>query len=337
MAAMIRAFALLLVSAGMATAVSAGVATAASGRTAQPVAAAPPSSVPGESMQGSTVHVEDLRIATIGYRLALAGRDLCPLQGPLTGMLLHNLAEYRPVDRPGLIAHGMDRGPAVFSVVADGPADEAGLRAGDVLLAIDGAAFPSPTAIAATLDEDSWRLKVEASEKMLFDRLAQGPAVLTVLRGAETLSLTLAPQTGCALRIRLARTERKGAWTVRGHVVVTTALFALAANDDELAFLIAHELAHVVLGHTALLDGEGVPRAGLFRGVGKNGRAVRETEAAADRLGGRIMLAAGFDPGKGALVLRRWSAGPRIGLLETHDSDGERIRAMQALGKPEGR
>jgi hypothetical protein len=322
---MIRAFALLLISAGMAT--------GAAGRTAQPAPAALPSPL-FESMQGSSLRAEDLRVATIGYRLALAGREFCPIQGPLTGMLLHNLAEYRQADRPGLIAQGMDRGPAILSVVAGGPADSAGLHAGDVLLAADGAVFPSPTAIAAIADEDAWRLKAEANEKMLLDRLAQGPVTLTVLRGAETLSLTLAPRTGCALRIRLARTERKGAWTVRGHVVVTTALFALAANDDELAFLIAHELAHIVLGHTALLDSAGVPRAGMFRGVGRNRRVVRETEVAADQLGGRIMLAAGFDPGKGALVLRRWSAGPRIGLFETHDSDDARIRAMQALGKP---
>ncbi len=322
---MIRAFALLLASAGMTT--------AATGWTARPAPAVFPAP-PGEPMQGSTVHAEDLRVATIGYRLALAGRGLCPIQGPLSGMLLHNLAEYRQADRPELIARGMDRGPAVFSVVAGGPADTAGLRAGDVLLEVDGRAFPSPTAIAAITDEDMWRPRAEASEKMLLDRLAAGPVALTVLRGTERLGVTLAPRTGCALRIRLARTGRTGAWTVRGHVVVTTALLALAANDDELAFVIAHELAHIVLGHTALLEREGVPRTGLFRGMGKNGRVVRETEAAADQLGGRIMLAAGHDPGKGALVLRRWNAGPRIGLFETHDSDGERIRAMQALGRP---
>src|SRR5690606_8857530 len=129
-----------------------------------------------------------------------------------------------------------------------------------------------------------WRPMVEASERMLLDRLTAGAVMLTLLRDGRSHDVRLAPQTGCALRIRLARSPQKGAWTVRGHVIVTTAALGLAANDDELAFMIAHELAHVVLGHTRLLTGEGVPRRGLLRGMGRNGRLVRQTEEEADQL-----------------------------------------------------
>jgi hypothetical protein len=284
--------------------------------------------------QGSTLRAEDLRVGTMGYRLAVAGRDLCPLKGPVTGLMLHHLADYLPADRPAMIAAGLDRGPGVLAVVPGSPADAAGLVAGDVLLAVDGAPFPSPIAIAAIRDDKVWRPRAEASEAMLLDRLKTGPVTLSVLRGGQTIRLTLGSVTGCSLRIRLARSSQKGAYTVRGHVVVTTAALALAANDDELAFIVAHELAHIVLGHTRLLDSEGVPRRGLLRGAGKSGRIVRQTEEEADALGGRIMLAAGYDPGRGALVLPKLGSGPRLGLFETHDSDSDRIRAMQALGKP---
>ncbi|MEZ0243933.1 MAG: M48 family metalloprotease [Sphingomonas sp.] len=284
--------------------------------------------------EGSTLRPEDQRVATMGYALAIAGRDLCPIKGPVTGLLLHHLAEYLPADRPAMIAAGLDRGPGVLAVVPGSPADAAGLIAGDVLLAVDGASFPSPTAIAAIGDDKVWRPKAEASEAMLLDRLRTGPVMLSVLRNGQPLSLSLGSVNGCALRIRLARSSQKGAYTVRGYVVVTTAALALAANDDELAFVIAHELAHIVLGHTRLLDSEGVPRRGLLRGAGKSGRIVRQTEEEADQLGGRIMLAAGYDPGRGALVLPKLGSGPRLGLFETHDSDKDRIRAMQALGKP---
>jgi membrane-associated protease RseP (regulator of RpoE activity) len=120
----------------------------------------------------STLRKDDLRIATIGYRLAIAGRDLCPRQGPVTGMLLHHLAEYDKTDRPGLIAQGLDRGPGVLSVAAGSPADAAGLRAGDILLAVNGTAFESPAAIAAIPDREVWRPRVEASETMLLASLA---------------------------------------------------------------------------------------------------------------------------------------------------------------------
>ncbi|MCW3845620.1 M48 family metallopeptidase [Sphingomonas sp. LB-2] len=299
--------------------------------------ATPPSAIAASAAQqsdGSSMRAEDLRVLTIGYRLALAGKPLCPIQGPVTGLLLHHLAEYRAADRPAMIAAGLGRGPGVLAIVAGSPAEAAGLRPGDVLLAADGTPFASPATIAVSTDPEIWRPLAEASEAMLLDRLAHGPVTLNILRGGETLTLTLASTPGCALRIRLARSGQKDAFTVRGHVVVTTATLALAANDDELAFVIAHELAHIVLGHTRRLQAANVPRTGVMRGVGRKGRIVRETEEEADQLGGRIMLAAGYDPGRGALILRRLGSGPRLGLFETHASDGDRIKAMQALGAP---
>lgn len=284
-----------------------------------------------QQTQGSTLRDEDLRVAAIGYRLALAGRDLCPVQAPVTGMLLHHLAEYERADRLAMIAAGLGRGPGVLAVVAGSPADVAGLRAGDVLLAVNGTPFPSPSEIAATTDSEVWRPLLEASEKMLLDQFARGPATLSVLRGGEALNLSLAAEKGCPLRIRLARSSQKDAFTVRGHIIVTTALLGLAANDDELAFAIAHEMAHVVLGHTQRLKAARVPRNGLFRGVGRSGRIVRETESEADQLGGRIMLAAGYDPGRGALLLKRLGSGGGLGLFATHAGDDKRIAAMQAL------
>jgi hypothetical protein len=278
----------------------------------------------------STLRPDDLRIAAIGYRLAIAGRDLCPRQGPVTGMLLHHLAEYEKADRPGLIAQGLDRGPGVLSVVAGSPADAAGLRAGDVVLTVNGKPFESPTAIAAIPDREVWRPKVEASETMLLDALAQGPAALSVLRGGETLAITLAPATGCLLRIRLAHSNQQTAVSAGDTVVISSGLLGIAKNDDELAFTIAHEMAHVELEHGRLLREHGVPH-GLLRGFGKNGALVRETEAAADHLGGEITLAAHYDLARGAEILNRLPPELGFGILKTHDSDGDRIRAMRAL------
>jgi S1-C subfamily serine protease len=45
------------------------------------------------------------------------------------------------------------RGAAVTGVVPDGPAQEAGLRAGDVIRAVDGESVDSPDALTAILDK----------------------------------------------------------------------------------------------------------------------------------------------------------------------------------------
>lgn len=294
---------------------------------------APSAQVAGPS-EGSTLRPEDLRVAAMGYRLALDGRPLCPVLAPVSGLLLHHLAEYEAADRSALIAAGLDRGPGVLAVVAGSPAAKAGLRAGDVLLTVNGAPFPSETGIAAIKDSEAFRPRLESIDLQLIDALGRGPATLSVLRGGETLSLTVTAASGCPPRIRLARSAQKDAFILRGQVIVTTATLALAANDDELAFVIAHEMAHIILGHTRMLNEAGVPRRGATRGMGRNGKLVRQTEREADQLGGRIMIAAGYDPGHGALILPRLGSGPRLGLFETHDSDGDRIKAMQALGTP---
>ncbi len=286
--------------------------------------------VPAVRAHESSLRPDDLRVATIGYRLASAGHDLCPRLGPLTGLLLHHLAEYDKADRPGLIAQGLDRGPGVLAVVADSPADQAGLRAGDVLLAINGKSFMSPSAIAANPDRDVWRPMVEASETVLQEQLAQGPAALTVLRDGQTLSLTLAPRTGCLLRIRLAHSSQQTAVAAGDYVVVSSGLLGVAQNDDELAFTIAHEMAHVVLGHAAWLRAQGVPN-GLLREVGRNGARVRETESAADRLGGELTIAAHYDLDRGALILTRLPPDLGFGIFKGHDSDRDRIRMLHAL------
>lgn len=309
-------------------------AAALPGQAAAPAAPATAAQSALPQTGGTTLRADDLRIATIGYRLALAGRDLCEAQGPVTGMQLHHLAEYNRADRPAMIAAGLDRGPGILSVVAGSPADLAGLRAGDVLLSVNGTAFPSPTAIAANPKSNVWRPLIESTETSLFDQLAKGPVALTVLRGGETLPVTLTPRTGCLLRIRLAYSSQQTAVANAPYVVVSSGLFSLVQNEDELAFVIAHEMAHVVLGHGAVLRENGVPRTGAARGVGKNGEIVRRTEREADQLGGRMMLAAGYDPARGALILPRF--GPAItffGLFATHDDDADRIAAMRALAK----
>ncbi|MEI9852600.1 MAG: M48 family metallopeptidase [Sphingomonas sp.] len=287
--------------------------------------------------QGSFLREPDFRVATIGYRIATAGGALCRERAPLSGMLLHHLAEYARADRPRLIAQGLDHGPGVLAVVADGPAEAAGLRAGDVLLAVDGERFASPAGIAANRDRRQWRPLVEASEAVLEARLARGPAWLEVLRGGETLAVTLVPRAGCPLRIRLANSSQRTAVSSGNHVVLASGILALIRNDDELAFVIAHELAHIALNHRAQLRAQGVPRRGLLRGVGRHGAFVRQTEAEADLLGGELAIAAGYDLARGAEILARLPGElPTLGLIQTHAGTGERIRALRALAARAG-
>jgi hypothetical protein len=295
-------------------------ATAATIAAAAPPAAPPaPVLAPGatESTLGTTLRLDDLRVLAVAYRLALAGRGLCPEVHPLTGLLFHHLAEYLPRDRPLMIErYGLDRGPGVLSVLAGSPAAKAGLEAGDVLLAVDESPFPSAARIAAEPERKRWRRMAEDSEARLESALERGPARLLVLRQGRELRLILESVPACLARVRLARSTQVNAFDTGGHVVMTTAMLDFVKSDDELAVVLGHELSHGILGHPPMRTEEGV-----LAGFGIGAATLWKREADADRLGLRLMAAAGYDLGAAIPFWRRYLTkydGPQ--LFRSHPS-----------------
>jgi hypothetical protein len=121
-------------------------------------AGAQPAPLPVQAAVSTTLRQDDLRVALVAYRLALAGAPLCTERYPLTGLLFHHLAEYEPGDRPLMVArYGLDRGPGVLTVLAQTPAARAGLVAGDVLLAVNGRPLPTGASVAAEPKREKWR------------------------------------------------------------------------------------------------------------------------------------------------------------------------------------
>jgi hypothetical protein len=272
----------------------------------------------------STLRKDDVRVAAVAYRLALAGRPLCPQPFPLTGMLFHHLAEYEAADRPLMVRlYGLDRGPGILTVLAGTPAARAGLAAGDVLLTVNGRALPTGARAAAERKRRKWRPMLEAAEAQLEAELRKGPARLIVLRAGSERALTLDSVPGCVGRVRLARSTQMNAFSVRGTVVMTTAMLGYVRSDDELAVVLAHELAHSILGHEGVRDEEG-----LLQGLGIKPSAMWRREEAADRLGLRLMAAAGYDLDAAIPFWRRYLGKydwfPQI--FRSHPSIGARER-----------
>ena len=87
----------------------------------------------------------DARVATIGHRIAVASLDLCSQLQWRPGVALHHLSQYSGRSREAAARDfGLDRGPGVLALAAAGPAERAGVRVDDILLAVDGAALPTP-------------------------------------------------------------------------------------------------------------------------------------------------------------------------------------------------
>ena len=288
-----------------------------------PISTMPVSSSPGRN--------DDAWVARLAFRLARAGRMRCPALEPDFGLVLEHLSQFELDDRPGMIAgHSLDLGPGVIVIVPGGPAATAGLLPGDVLLAIDGNAVPPETALSLPFEAARARARADA----VLDLLAQGgtgSSTISLWRDGAVSTLRTAPVPACPSRVHLARLSQHNAYADGRHVFLTTGLLTRVQTDDELAFVIAHEMAHNILHHATIMRGRDV-KHGLGRTLGRSGRIVRETERAADALGGNLMMDAGFNPVAGAAVLDHLGGyGLGFDLFAGHDSTASRIAAMQRI------
>ena len=140
-----------------------------------------------------------------------------------------------------------------------------------------------------------------------------------------------------------------------GHMGVTTGLLRIAQNDDQLAAVIGHEVAHVVARHAAertstsslaqlalgaaqSAAGDYGQAVGAFGGVGAQLGVLlpfsRRHELEADRLGLDYMVGAGYRASESLTLWRNMasaqnrSTGPEF--ISTHPADATRIAALEA-------
>lgn len=248
----------------------------------------------------------DGRIATVGHRLAVASRDLCRDQAWLPGFAMHDLSQYDPGDRAAVTrAFGLDAGPGVLALANAGPADRAGLRLGDVVLRLDGAELPRGD-LPPARSFDRMEQILAATDTAFTD----GVARIDVRRAGASMAITIRAERGCATRFQLVPSRRVNALADGRYVQLTTAIGDYVADDQELAAILAHELAHNILRHRARLDAAGVAR-GILGNFGRNARLIRQTEAEADRLSIYLLDRGGYDP---EAAVRFWERFGRRGL-----------------------
>ena len=256
-----------------------------------------------ESLQSS-----DRRVAAIAFRLASAGQAVCPRTSSIVGMTLHEPAQYAPALRNAARkVMNLANRVGILAVAPGSPADKAGLRPGDGLVAISGQAV-APTAPG----RKGVYAGVSAAYAQLARSASRGDVDLVVERDESSLRKVIRPVSGCTSQVQLLPSARIHAKADGTHLSITTALVDYVANDDELALVIAHEMAHNALGHRAQFEAQGV-RRGLFGSYGANAVKVREAERQADRFGYFLMARAGFNAGVAQTFWTRLYAGPARG------------------------
>lgn len=257
----------------------------------------------------------DQRVASISHKIDIASLEFCSAVAARPGFTIHHLSQYSPPFRSAAQKHfGLDREVRVLAIASGGPADKAGLKTGDIVEAVDGVRLP---VIAAEKNRASTSFS-EIVDQKIEAEFEDGSARLLVKRGAAHKTILIEAEPGCRNKVSLKPSSKLNAYADGTNVVLTTGIVSLAKDDAELAAILAHELAHNILGHRAVLDVNGRSR-----------RLMRHTEFEADRLSIRLLDAAGFSPDAALRFWRRY--GPLQNSLfskSRHPPWRSRIKAM---------
>lgn len=265
----------------------------------------------------------DQRVADVAWRLRRAGGGYCAQTGFDIGVTFHSRQSYVGAYETAAIARfALDRGPALLAVAQQGPAARAGILVDDVVIAIDGAApmtdKPTESGIA--------RVSAQA-----IDAARDGSVTLDILRNGNALRFAIAAERVCTSRVTMVPSDQYVAQADGAIVQISSALVRYAIDDDWLATIVAHELAHNFLEHRKRLNAAGISR-GVFGGFGRSGTLSRAAEIEADRVGLRVMAAAGFRPNAAVAFWQayRRDLGQGIFRSGTHPSERARIAALRA-------
>ena len=218
-----------------------------------------------------------------------------------------------------------------------------GLRPGDKIVAIDGQAVPTGRKGFGLLNQ-------AASEAARQNRAI----TLIARRGNREVNASYPVVSACAFNVALDNNDQWNAYADGDTVHVEKRLADDVDNDDDLAFVIAHELAHNILQHVAKQQQNAMAgaAAGLAVeaiiaglgggqmsgeiakvGAGMGGmRYSQDFEREADYVGLYILAHTGYDLEAGPRIARRIAEqDPRaIRYASSHPSSADRAASLQA-------
>ena len=222
----------------------------------------------------------------------------------------------------------------VWGVATGSPAASAGIQAGDQIEAIDRQRTSSSAVAHRLLAKLSKEFKKGRTE----------PIQIRVLRDGNTHDIDISPVLACRSEISLAGGTRINAYATGEHIKLFNGIFAFAESDEELQFVIAHELAHNMSNHIIHARARGA--IGVFFDLlalrwriwtnGSLGRLSvkaysKPYEIEADYLALYLMANASIDSTGVENLWRRLATEDmsRIGWILTHPSTPERFVQLQ--------
>lgn len=222
----------------------------------------------------------------------------------------------------------------VMGVLTGSGAARAGLRRGDILIAVEDKPLPG--------GEYAER---EAAAVLAPLMNGRSSVRLTVLRDGVTLPLTVPLTHACAFGVEVGHSDDVNAYADGYRILLTRGMMNALRSDEELAYVVAKEMAHNVLGHpsrqrTSATAGGIIdnltrvrPDMGIMVGLAGMRPMPQELDAVADRLSLYMLARAGYPVEQAVPFWQRMAAQYPATQLNTytalHPATAYRVAAME--------
>ncbi|MCK4950981.1 MAG: M48 family metalloprotease [Gammaproteobacteria bacterium] len=264
------------------------------------------------------------RLDSVAYSLFAGAASMCGNKTRfVSGIQAANIYLFHEDMRPAAKRlYGMGDHPGVLYVSRNSPAEKSGIQIGDLILSINGK--PVPSGKSAVTDFDAMFNKVSRHS---------GKVKIRARRKGKNITFVLRPEKACDYGYGVVNHDMVNAFADGKNIFVTVGMMRFVDDDNELALVVSHELAHNVMEHMSkkrrnsmfgsifdvIAGGYGVNTGGLFGNIGANVYS-KEFEAEADYVGLYVMAQSGQKIDQAPYFWRRMAAANPGGIKTNHSA-----------------
>jgi hypothetical protein len=276
------------------------------------------------------------RIYRVAAPLMVKNAPLCrSFARPLLGFTAKNLYSYPAELAPAAeSALKLDDRLRVMQVLDGSGAMRAGIRPGDILQSIQEQALP----LGAQAESEAARLLAPLIKNAT-------DISIVVLRQDQPIRLTITLTAACAFSMEIGHAPQVNAYADGRRIMITKGMLDFLSADEELAVILAHEIAHNVLQHTAAQQMTATvasmidallplqPEAAALASRGGLRPMSAKADQEADRLAMYLLARAGYDPAAAERTMAKLAQSYPASLTNTytalHPWTSERRQSMQ--------
>jgi len=263
-------------------------------------------------------HSKQDRLSTVTRNILSSNLTLCTDQRKDYGFEAMWLSQDQSEEnnRFAQDVYGISKEPTITTVIQNSPFDRSGIKVGETIRSINGNVWSERAEDRSKLIDE---LKISQKSPSLRIGISSGDGI----QNKEEMEIF--GDDICNAYAVLKPDSGTYAHAYDQSIYLESGLLDLLHDDDELAYVVAHEVAHVILDHTGPRKEESLRN--------KEHRALIEKEA--DELSIHLMVNAGYDPEGAFSAVRKFDRSNRgpitrlLGLYGAYMPTEERVEFLK--------